>query len=331
MQTQHIRHQALLINRASFHSQFLFLFCLAFLLSEGKQLRRGGQEAREWNVGSLVPCHQLLPPSSEWGCRSSADGCPKGPWRQVICWEVTTFPQHGCRHHFLAHREDRGHKWWVPFSLWMCGEPGVLYYGFSLPLTWATVNYGGKEIASILVINCSFPSYLGISLAWGLWARTSYILMSTGFTWGSLKRSFWLRKNKGRGTVVLRSSQVVPVTPVCGSHCEDWGPDWGEAAPTSGPSRRHSFTAQVPTLQVPYASWHDSSAWDGVSGSLGAAAGCAVSSHYDLCKPVTPLNSIHILKESVIGITCSKWVRNRHHPKRHMRVSKTWDPCNNVK
>ena len=127
----HETYQALLINRASSHSQFLFLFCLAFLLNEGKQLRRGGQEAREWNAGSLVPCHQLLPPSSEWGCRSSADGCPKGPRRQVICWEVTTFPQHGCGHLFLAHSADRGHKWWVPFSLWTYGEPGPLYYGFS--------------------------------------------------------------------------------------------------------------------------------------------------------------------------------------------------------
>lgn len=54
-----------------------------------------------------------------------------------------------------------------------------------------------------------------------------------------------------------------------------------QAEETKAPQQ--TFTAQVPTSL--YASWNDSRAWDGMSGSLGTTAGVQSALHYDLCKP----------------------------------------------
>ena len=128
---------------------------------------------------------------------------------------------------------------------------------------------------------------------------------STGLTWGILKCSFWLRRNAGWGSVFLTNSQAVPVKLVCGSHCEEWGPGWGNLK-----ALQQTFTAQVPTsLMLP-------------GMTPGPGMGCQVAwVPLQACSqltlwPTQTLNSVHILKENILGNTCSKRVRNHHSPKK---------------
>lgn len=72
-----------------------------------------------------------------------------------------------------------------------------------------------------------------------------------------------------------------------------------------------TFTAQVPTSL--YASWNDSRAWDGMSGSLGTTAGVQSAYTMTYANPETQFRPL----ESILGNTCSKRVRN-HPPKKEI-------------
>lgn len=77
--TQCRAFQALLINRASATASFCFL-SLPFLLNEGKQLRRGGQEAG----GRMLACQFRAAGHQCGGCRGTQMPPPSPPAERLL-------------------------------------------------------------------------------------------------------------------------------------------------------------------------------------------------------------------------------------------------------
>lgn len=277
-----------------------------------------GMEAREWNVGLSVPCH--------WPPHTPALRL------QELSWWVPTEDAGsghllGGDHHlvtittadirFHSHNEDPSHKHNETLShseVWRTRSPVLCLqrapHLSNRKLFWNRNNiyFSHKSLTSSLSLAvCEFHSFRPLSH--DLWHFNKH-RPHPGISLN--KCSFWPRKD-GAGPGPSSSNGFPGGVNDAGL----WLPLGGVRSGLRGCS---DHRAKGGVLSAPP---NDSSAGDGESGDLGATAGFAGNSHCDLCKPLTPLSSIHILRESVVGNTCSKWARKSKRKVRHKHL-KSW-------